>query len=141
MSERELTERRKADRAIMAGRIAQLALNHRLGNLTTGEQHGSRQTSVDVTGPHTLGLTVQFQGRSPHPQVDTYVLSWHMRPWDAEGAGWRLAPDAFGRVNPHTGTKATDVVHGFASLEKLLARRFAAITDGSAFVSAQEDAQ
>jgi hypothetical protein len=120
---------------MMAGRVAQLALDHGLDNLTTGEQQGSRRTSVDVTGPHGLRLTMAFNGNGPHPQADTYVLSWY-----GVEPGWRLAPDAFGNVNPHHGHKATDVVHGFRSLENLLARRFAAIADGTAFLEREPQA-
>jgi hypothetical protein len=123
-----LSERRKADRALMAGIVAELARVHGLNAIVTDEQHGSRKTSVDLAGPHGLKLTVQFRGSSPQAMPDTYVLSWY-----GVEAGWRLAPGVFGDVNPYHGHKATDVVHGFRGLAGLLARHFAAIADGSAF--------
>jgi hypothetical protein len=129
-----LTERRKDDRALMAGTVAELAVMHGLSAVVTGEQHGSRQTSVDIAGPHTLGVTVRFRGDSPQDRPDTYVLSWHMRPWADEGKGWSLNPAAFVDQRSHD-TKATDVARGFDTLAGLLARRFAAIADGSAFVT------
>ena len=96
------------------------------------ERNGSRRMAVDLTGPHTLGLTVTFQGDSPHSEPDTYVLSWHMRPWDNEGKGWQLNPATFG--NGVNQDKATDVAYDFNALITKLARRFKAIEDGSAFV-------
>jgi hypothetical protein len=123
-----LTERRKDDRALMAGHVAELARQYGLCAVVTGEQHGSRETSVDLTFPHGLKLTVKFRGRSHGAGPDTYVLSWH-----GVEDGWRLVPGAFGAVNTFHGHKATDVAHGFDSLLSLLERRFARITDGSAF--------
>lgn len=124
-----LTERRKADRAKMAGHIAELARQYGIGNLTTAEQHGSRQVSVDLAGPHGLKTTIQFRGNSPHSQPDTYVLSWH-----GVEDGWQLSPDTFGHVNPCHGHKATDVIRGFRPLLAALRWRFEDITDGSAFI-------
>jgi hypothetical protein len=131
MSLADLTERRKADRAVMAGHVAELAAEHGLDAVVTGEQHGSRQTAVGLTGPHGLRLTVQFRGSSPQSAPDIYVLSWH-----GVAAGWRLDPAAFGDVNRFHGHKATDVARSFTQLHYLLARRFQAIADGSAFVQA-----
>jgi hypothetical protein len=128
-----LTELRKADRALMAGTVAELARQYGLSAMVTGEQHGSRQTSVDLAGPHGLKLTVQFRGDTPQASPDTYVLSWHGV--DIDGQGWRLNPAEFGIVNSVHGHKATDVARGFSSLEALLTRRFTRIADGSAFIA------
>lgn len=124
-----LTERRKADRALMAGEVAELARQYGLDNLTTGEQHGSRATSVTVTGPHGLKVNVSFSGISNGNAPDTYILCWH-----GVEPRWRLQPGKFWSVNEYHGHKATDIVHGFTALLALLGRRFAAIEDGSAFI-------
>lgn len=125
-----LSAQRKADRAVMAGMVAELARGHGLSPVVTGEQHGSRRTSVDVTGPHGLRLAVEFRGSSPQSEPDTYVLSWH-----GVEDGYRLNPAKFGDVNPYHGHKATDVARGIISLDALLTRRFASIADGSAFTA------
>jgi len=130
----ELSERRQADRARMADAVARLASAHALSAEIVPGTPGKRCTEVRISGPHTLGLAVKFDGDSPHREPDTHVLSWHMRPWADEGKGWALAPGAFRDVNPHTGTKATDVAHGWPHLLALLTRRFAAIESGAAFV-------
>jgi hypothetical protein len=129
-----LTERRKADRAAMAGQVAELARQHGLTAIVTGEQHGSRETSVSLEAPHGLRLTVRFRGRSPQTMPDTYVLSWYTAVDQHDG--WQLNPYRFGDVNPYHGCKATDVVHGFESLCRLLDRRFTAIALGWAFIAA-----
>jgi hypothetical protein len=130
-----LTERRKADRALMAGSVAELARQYGLRAVVTGEQHGSRETSVNLSGSNGLELTVHFRGDSVQREPDTHVLSWHMRSRADESKGWRLNPAAFsGGINPYHGRKATDVVHGFQALCELLKQRFAAIADGRAFI-------
>lgn len=129
----ELTERRKADRATMAAEVAGQAEQYGLAaRVKTPGLFGERSIDVEISGPHTLGLTVTFDG-SRNDRADTYVLSWHMRPWAAEGKGWQLAPHAFGDVSRFHSTKATDIVRGFPDLLALLIDRFRAIADGTAF--------
>jgi hypothetical protein len=128
-----LSERRKDDRALMAGHVAGLARMHGLSARIHPEKRGTRRTAVDLAGSHGLSVTVAFDGNSPHRLDggwDTYVLSWH-----GVEEGWRLHPDRFRSVNSYHGHKATDVVHGFTALQDLLRWRFATIADGSAFVS------
>jgi hypothetical protein len=127
-----LTERRQADRREMAHDVADLAEAH---GLTAEVAHdpAKRRMTVTIAGPHTLGLTVTFDGKSPHPEPDTYVLSWHMRPRSAEGTGWLLKPSEFQNVNPHHGTKATDIARGWDQLGRVLTQRFRAIESGAAF--------
>lgn len=127
-----LTERRKAGRAAMAGQVAELARQHGLTAIATGEQHGSRQTSVTLEAPHGLRLTIRFRGRSPQARPDTYVLSWYTNLLQDDG--WRLNPYRFGDVNPYHGSKATDLAHGFEDLCLLLDRRFRAIARGWAYL-------
>lgn len=128
-----LTERRQADRARMSDIVAELARTHGLrADIVPGDR-GQRHTEVRISGPHTLGLTVRFDGNSGQTEPDTYVLSWHMRPWDVEGTGWLLKPSEFQNVNPHHGTKATDIARGWDQLGRVLTLRFRAIESGAAF--------
>jgi hypothetical protein len=126
------TERRKADRAELARRVVDLAGEYQLAAWHSPEEPGSRQTDVDVKGPHGLKVTVRFDGYSPQREPDTYVLSWH-----GVDAGVRLNPGKFGNVNYAHGHKATDIVHGSGQLLALLRRRFASIRDDSAFVTGE----
>jgi hypothetical protein len=134
-----LTERRKADRAIMAHRVVDLASEYGLAAWHRPELPGSRETPVDLAGPHGLRTTVRFRGDSPQPEPDTYVLSWYGVDHPVPDSGIRLNPDRFGDVNPHHGCKATDVARGFHSLIALLAVRFASIKDGTAFIRTDPD--
>jgi hypothetical protein len=127
-----LTERRKADRALMAGSVAELARQYGLRAVVTGEQHGSRETSVNLSGPHELKLTVHFRGDSVQP--DTHVLIWYRVDHPVPGSGIQLNPAVFRNVDAHHGADAADVVHGFQALCELLKQRFAAIADGRAFI-------
>jgi hypothetical protein len=131
-----LTERRKPDRAAMAEHVAELARAYGLVAGIIPERAGSRETKVAIAGPHTLALTVAFRGDSPQCEPDTYVLSWHMRPWADEGKDYRLAAAFCGSVNLQHADKATDVAGGFRALVELLTQRFASIADGSAFAAA-----
>lgn len=127
-----LTERRKADREAMALQVAELAGAYGLTASPKPEQPGTRETSVDIAGPHGLHLTVRFRGNSPQAQPDTYVLSWH-----GVEDGTRLHPGMFGNVNLFHGHKATDVARGFYQLKRILAERFMVISHGSAFIPAE----
>lgn len=123
----ELTERRKADREQMALQVAELAGAYGLTAVPHPELPGTREASVDVSGPLGLKLTVRFDGGKRHP--DTYVLSWH-----GVEDGVRLHWGMFGNVNPVHSHKATDVARGFAQLKRTLAERFMVIADGRAFI-------
>ena len=125
-----LSAQRKADRAVMAYMVAELARGHGLAAEIQPERGKSRRTSVNVTGPHGLRVTMTFDGNPARGiRPDTYVLSWH-----GVEDGYRLNPAKFGDVNPYHGHKATDVARGIISLDALLtAKRFASIADGSAF--------
>jgi hypothetical protein len=126
-----LTERRKADRLVMAQYVAELARAHGL-RAEVRRVETKRTVLVDLEGPHGLRLTVQFRGNSPQCEPDTYVLNWHMMPRMDDG--YQLNPRVFEAVNPHHGCKATDVANGYRELTELLANRFAHIQGGTAFV-------
>jgi hypothetical protein len=121
-----LTERRRTDRVVMAEQVALLAGSH---GLTAGVEVRKREAWVDLAGPHGLRLTVRFRKDSPQCEPDTYVLSWY-----GVEKGYQLNPDVFDSVNLYHGHKATDVTQGYRELCELLANRFSAIADGSAFV-------
>ncbi len=129
MNDPRITERRKADRAIMALQVVDLASEYGLAAWHRPEQPGTRRTAVDLSGPHGLKLTVRFRGDSPQTVPGTYVLSWY-----GVEPGWRLDPHAFGNVNPYHGDLATDVARSFPHLRALLRDRFTVIADGSAFI-------
>lgn len=128
-----LTERRKADRAVMAAHVADLARMHGL-TAEVAPGLGARELCVKLAGPHTLGLTVRFRGDTPQCEPDTYVLSWHMRPWADEGKGWAMNPRVFSGVSSYGGDKATEVANGYRELCELLSNRFAHIMGRTAFV-------
>jgi hypothetical protein len=125
-----MSARRKADRAVMAQQVIDLAGEYGLAAWVCRcqSQPSPRLTAVDIMGPHGLRVTVKFDGAAETP--DTYLLCWH-----GVHEGTRLHPGMFGIVNSHHGHKATDVPCGFAQLLRILRERFAVIADGSAFVS------
>lgn len=128
-----LTERRKADRKIMAEQVADLAVKH--GASVRIEICEDPLYPREVTVLLTLAgvaLGVDFQQRTPQAQPDTYMLSWH-RDFNNRRE-WRFA-EAFapGHVNTYHRHKATDVVYGFEALKILLDQKLAMLADGSAF--------
>jgi hypothetical protein len=122
-----MSAKRKADRGAMASQVAALAVEFGLTAVHRIEEPGTRRTSVDLSGPYGLRLTVKFDATLYAP--DTYVLNWH-----GVDEGTRLHPGMFGIVNSFHGHKATDVPRGFEQLTRILRERFAVIADGSAFV-------
>ncbi len=129
-----LTERRKADRLVMAQYVAELAAGHGL-RAQVRRLETKRMVLAGLEGPHGLRLTVRFQGNTPHAAVDTYVLNWHMLPGETDG--YRLNPRVFEAVNPYHGCKATEVANGYRELTEVLGNRFAHIQGGTAFVRAE----
>ena len=123
-----MSAKRKADRGAMASQVAALAVEYGLTAVHRIEEPGTRRTSVDLSGPHGLRLTVKFDATLYAP--DTYLLSWH-----GVDEGTRLPPGMFGIVNSFHGHKATDVPRGFEQLTRILRERFTVIADGSAFVT------
>lgn len=125
MATRPLTEARKADRAEMAATV--MALAELYGVPASLERNvGTREVAVDITPTDGPYVTVTFDGETK--SLDVFVLSWVM-PSDLPG---KLAPHAFGLVNPHHGRKATDVCEGFNALRTCLDQRFATIACGTA---------
>jgi hypothetical protein len=125
---RTLTERRKADREIMAQQVFDMAFDLGASAAMILPGFNPREICVHIETPQGLRLSVNFNGKSPQRKPDTYVLSWHM----GHDATAKLAP-AFGDVNPHHWRKSTDVVHGYAALLELLRRRLGQVLDGTAF--------
>jgi hypothetical protein len=126
----ELSARRKADRQVMAARVAGLASEYKFSAQAHTGIYGPQHLAVDIEFPRGLKLTVDFDGGNCGPGADVYVLNWH-----GVEDGTRLHPGMFGHVNPYHGHKATDVAHGFAQLVRILRERFTVIRDDSAFIS------
>lgn len=124
---RHLTERRKADREIMAREVVALATS--LGaQAAILPGFTARELCVHIETPQGLRLSVDFDGNSPHVRPDTYVLSWYID----HARETKLAP-AFGNVNPYHWRKATGVVRGFPELLEILRHRLGQVRDGTAF--------
>ena len=102
---RELSVRRKADRAAMAKTLIELVrscgASAELDDLWSGAD--PRCLLVRITGPRGLCVNIDFDGASP--LGETHVLSWYI----ASGSDARLDPDYFpGSVNTvhfHKGTQ------------------------------------
>lgn len=124
-----LTERRKADRKIMAEQVADLAVKH--GASACIELEHDREITVYTT-LQGVALAIDFDGASRQVEPDTYVLSWHQD--FNHNRDWRFA-EAFapGHINTVHRHKATHVVIGFEPLLELLDRKWAEIKAGAAF--------
>jgi len=66
---------------------------------------------------------------SLYPYQDAYLISWVLE----EGCERWLNPAVFSYVNEYHGAKATGCSRSIAGIADILAKGFAAITDGSAF--------
>jgi hypothetical protein len=128
---KELDERRTSDRQQMAKAIAAIAtdcgatvvLNEGVSPADT------RAIFLDVFTPAGLEVRVEFDGKSPQPNV--YVLSWHM----SFNASKRLNPVTFGgNVNTCHFMKATYVAYGFEDLCTQFTRALLLARDGGAFL-------
>lgn len=125
-----LSVKRQPDRLKMA--LALTALAESLGCTVERKEGGSypgpRCIQLALQAPGGLCVTVSLDGDSWQP--DTYVLSWHM----ALDSKNKLAPYPFGgSVNPHHFCKATNVAHGYESLQEQLQRGLVMARDGSAY--------
>lgn len=119
-----LTERRKADRQIMAFKLAEIAQKHgakAVMKLRDGD------IIIELIHPSGLQCYVWLERRSVQP--DIHVIPWHM----GFAFNKRLAP-SFGEVNPHHGQKATHVAHGWDALAAEIERGLKAAADGTAYM-------
>lgn len=121
-----LTERRKADRAVMAAAVAALAAE--CGATATIEPMplNPRGMFVRIEAPGGLSVAPDFDGYSRQP--DVYVVSWYL-----PCSGRRLSEDFLASVNPYHRRKATAVVYDFESLCAHLRAGLAMARDGSAY--------
>jgi hypothetical protein len=132
---RVLTERRKADRNLMANLLAALVRQcgaecERIDG-DEGSYPGPNAIALDVRAARGLCVTVSLRGRSPHEHPDTFLLSWNVR----YPATARLNEATFGgNVNPYHKQKASYVAHGFDDLCRQLSRGLRMAADGSAFL-------
>jgi hypothetical protein len=112
---KELTERRKADRAKMATIIAEIAREY--GATAEIKPEGStsyrqRRIMVKIVAQRGLCLNLDFDGQSVQP--DIHVMSWHFNT-DTD----TCLSDKFGvlgSINPYHFRKATYIGEGFKDL-------------------------
>lgn len=131
-----LSERRKADRMMMAEGVRALAERYGLEAVVKDKPYGDTMypQRIDCRLRHARGLclTVDFDGKSCQP--DVHVLSWHMNS-DA-GAVW-LNPSMWGSINLFHFHKATDIAHGYEDLLAVLELRFGRLKSGDAYCDAK----
>lgn len=121
-----LSERRAADRETMAKAIEKLVVE--CGATVTRVPMHAHELWLSVVAPGGLRVTIDFDGKSPQP--DVHVLSWNMD-YDSPN---RLCPGTFGGgVNPHHGHKATYVAEGFEDLCTQLKAGLLMARDGTAY--------
>lgn len=125
-----LSETRKADRAIMARQVIDLATGHGCKADVDEVLSDGRETWVRIEAPGGLQLTIDFSSKSWQP--NTYVLSWHM----ALDSTRLLSPDYWPSINTVHFCKATDIAKGFADLIALLDRRLADAASGAVYQQA-----
>jgi hypothetical protein len=130
-----LSEKRKADREVMAKAVHDLWLKDAGPDFTAKiEGHtddfflGKDAMMITLNGPRGVRLGIDFDRRSPQPGV--FVLSWNIRLSTA------LFSTAFGDPNRWHFQKSTDVAYGFDSLCAVLAKRKAQLASGEAFQDA-----
>ena len=131
------TERRKADRLAMASAVHALALEYGCEAAIEDKPYGDlspQESCVRIRANRGLCLTVDFDGRSPQP--DVHVLSWHM----ATDTDARLADAFCPSLNTSHYCKATDVAYGFDHLLATLRKRLALAQSGEAFSAEREAA-
>lgn len=131
MANSVLNERRACDRKKMAEAIEKLVVE--CGSTfirAAGEDDpGPHEININITAPEGLQLLVDFDGKSPQPNV--HVLSWHM----AFKATKRLNNATFGgNVNPHHFHKATYIAYGFEDLCTQLRSGLLMAKNGTAFL-------
>lgn len=122
---KDLSERRKADRAAMAKGIAQIAKKYGANCDISSDED---EVSVYVDHPGGLAVGINFERRSVQP--DVHVIAWHIR----YGSSARLN-DSFGDVNPYHHRKATHVRIGWEALSAEIERGLSAAADGSAYMN------
>ncbi len=137
---RPLTERRAADRTIMAAKIIDLAKAFPgvTVALPPADSIPPRRVEVFIEGPRGLCVWIDFDGQSRQP--DCYCMPWYI----SSDSDARLS-DHFGRlagasVNPHHFAKCTAFAEGFDELCRRLSDCLAAACDGSAFDPEREAA-
>ena len=122
-----LTETRKADRAKMAQILSNAVLE--AGALSADIKPASYDpaiTVVRIEAPGGAHIVVDFDGRSPQPNV-------HVATWNTPDTVF-LAP-AFGDVNPYHYGKASRVGHGLDRLIDLLEADLDDFVSGDAYLA------
>lgn len=136
-SQTPLSTKRAADRRRMKALIqAQVA---KFPGCTCNERltyADERRILLEVTAPGDLSVNINLDGNAPHPDPNTFVLSWVLRSTGPH----RLSAAVFSSVNPYHGCKATDAPVGLDALLDTLSARLGAAVDGSAYVTPAREA-
>ncbi len=124
----ELTERRAADRKI----IAQMIIDTATANGCTATQRpapiGLREIWIIVEAPGGAHVTIDLDGDSTQPNVHVWTWNIHHDSEARFGNGW--GHDA---VNPFHRRKATHVTHGITETLSIMAADCRGLVDGSRY--------
>lgn len=124
-NESSLTERRAADRAKMADKLAE-AVRAAGATATVGPAHSPRSLCVLIAAPGGAGIRVGFNGDSCQPDV-------HVATWNTPKRVF-MNPD-IGDVNSYHFGKATRVCSGFDLLVEVLVRDVRRFVDGTGYLT------
>lgn len=133
----KLSERRKADRALMAAHLENLVTICGATAKIEDKPYGDsspRLIRVEVEAARGLRCGFDFDGDSTQP--DVFVNPWHMS-LDTDACLSDVFP---GSVNPYHFTKSTTVCHGFDELCQHVKQVLEMAKDGTAFDPAREAA-
>ena len=87
---------------------------------------------VYIDGPRGLRVSIDFDGRSPQP--DVYVISWNI----STDSDAKFANGFAESINPHHWSKATDLAYGFDQLSYIVRNRLRQAENGCAFDAERE---
>jgi hypothetical protein len=140
-----LTERKEKDRLTMARILVEVchavAPRSVRAEIIMDPGGDRKRVEVRVFGPGSLQVRVGFDGASPHPAPNTFVLSWYMDDRGRPGCGSIAVGFADVQSDFRQPKKATDVCHGFAYLLVTMYRRLAWMESGKAVVPATDPAK
>lgn len=127
MAKSTLSERYKADRAVMASELQ--ALVGDCGATVVDVVTHPTEVLIRVCAPGGLGVFVELEQRNPCG-TDQYMLSWCM-----DGTTeLKLSDDFPGQVNTYHRRKATTFASGYEDLKDKLRSCLKMAADGSAYL-------
>lgn len=136
-----LSEKRKAERKVLAREMHRLCVDHGIPAVIEWDpferRAKNREVHVRIKDKGGLCCSVEFDGQTPQAILDTYVVSWHMD-WQTLG-NRRIAGDFAQSRNSVHRLKATDVFHGVTTLFINMDRRLEKLADGTAYEIADDE--